>query len=102
MARVGFIGLGNMGGPMAANLLHAEHEVSGFDPVAERMKELAEAGGHPSGSIAQTVRNAEIVITMLPHGPAVRNVYQSEDGILSAAADNTLLLDCSTIDVETA
>ncbi|HHI81767.1 MAG TPA: 3-hydroxyisobutyrate dehydrogenase, partial [Rhizobiales bacterium] len=68
MARIGFIGLGNMGGPMAANLVNAGHDVTGFDLVAENVAALEKAGGKAAGDVASAVRDAEIVITMLPAG----------------------------------
>ena len=102
MARIGFIGLGNMGLPMARNLVVAGHEVSGYDlgPKARAAAEAAGIGLAPS--IAAAVAAAELVITMLPAGPEVRAVYTGDDGILAKAAGRALLVDCSTIDVETA
>ena len=102
MATIGFIGLGNMGGPMAANLLKAQHRVTGYDVVAKALAALTDSGGHVAGSIADAVANADIVVTMLPAGPQVRSVYLGPDGIIARAKPGTLLIDCSTIDVETA
>jgi 3-hydroxyisobutyrate dehydrogenase len=102
MARIGFLGLGNMGGPMAANLLKAGHAVRGFDPVAAARERLAAAGGAPAGSIAEAVREAEVVISMLPEGRHVRAAYLEPGGVLEAAPAGALLIDCSTIDVATA
>jgi 3-hydroxyisobutyrate dehydrogenase len=102
MARIGFLGLGNMGGPMAANLLKAGHAVRGFDPVAAARERLAAAGGAPAGSIAEAVREAEVVISMLPEGRHVRAAYLEPGGVLEAALAGALLIDCSTIDVATA
>jgi 3-hydroxyisobutyrate dehydrogenase len=102
MARIGFLGLGNMGGPMAANLLEAGHAVRGFDPVAAARERLAAAGGAPAGSIAEAVREAEVVISMLPEGRHVRAAYLEPGGVLEAAPAGALLIDCSTIDVATA
>lgn len=102
MARIGFLGLGNMGGPMAANLIKAGHDVAGFDPVAAARERLAAAGGRAAGSIAEAVRDAEVVLSMLPEGRHVRAAYLEAGGVLEAAAAGTLLIDCSTIDVETA
>ena len=102
MATIGFIGLGNMGGPMAANLLKAQHRVTGFDVVAQALGALADGGGHIAGGIADAVASAEIVITMLPAGPQVRAVYLGPDGVIARAKTGALLIDCSTIDVETA
>ena len=102
MARIGFLGLGNMGGPMAANLLKAGHAVRGFDPVAAARERLAAAGGAPAGSIAEAVRQAEVVISMLPEGRHVRSAYLEPAGVLESAPPGALLIDCSTIDVPTA
>jgi 3-hydroxyisobutyrate dehydrogenase len=102
MARIGFIGLGNMGLPMAQNLLKAGHEVAGFDLSAASVGKLGAAGGAVAGSVAAACAGAEAVITMLPAGQQVREVYTGMRGVLSAAAPGTLLIDSSTIDVETA
>jgi len=102
MARIGFLGLGNMGAPMAANLVKAGHAVSGFDPVAAARERLAAAGGAPAGSIAEAVRQAEVVISMLPEGRHVRAAYLEPAGVLESAPPGALLIDCSTIDVATA
>ncbi|MGO8916653.1 MAG: 3-hydroxyisobutyrate dehydrogenase [Stellaceae bacterium] len=100
--KVGFIGLGNMGGPMAANLLKAKHEVTGFDLAKPLLEALAKAGGNAAASTGAAAAEAEIVITMLPAGPQVRQVYAGDGGILGAARNGALLIDSSTIDVETA
>jgi len=102
MATIGFIGLGNMGAPMAANLLKAQHRVAGFDIAAQAMTVLAEQGGHAGASAAEVAAAGEIIITMLPAGPQVREVYLGPDGIIARAQRGALLIDCSTIDVETA
>jgi 3-hydroxyisobutyrate dehydrogenase len=102
MTAIGFIGLGNMGGPMAANLLQAGHEVTGFDLSAESLDRLVGAGGKPAASAAAAAAAADIVITMLPAGPHVRAVYLGDGRILASARPGSLLIDCSTIDVETA
>ncbi len=96
MATIAFIGLGNMGGPMARNLVKAGHSLRGFDMVS---KNVEAAGATVCKSAADAVKGAEIVVTMLPAGPHVRGVY---DEILPVAAKGTLLADCSTIDVDTA
>ena len=100
--RIGFIGLGNMGGPMAANLVKAGHQVTGLDLSKPAMDALAKAGGKPAANLAAAVGDADAVITMLPAGPHVRKVYLGEGGVLSAAREGALLIDSSTIDVETA
>jgi 3-hydroxyisobutyrate dehydrogenase len=102
MARIGFIGLGNMGGPMAANLVKAGHEVTGYDVVAASLDKLAAGGGKPAASLPEAVTGQEAVITMLPAGRHVEQVYLGDGGILGAAAAGTLFIDCSTIDVATA
>jgi 3-hydroxyisobutyrate dehydrogenase len=100
MATIGFIGLGNMGAPMAANLVGAGHQVTGFDLVPRAMEALATKGGHAAASAAEAA--AEIVITMLPAGPQVRSVDLDGGGVLANARRGALLIDSSTIDVETA
>ncbi len=102
MARIGFIGLGNMGGPMAANLIAAGHEVTGLDLSAEAVTRLKAAGGKGSDSIAEAVGFADVVVTMLPAGAHVREVYTGEDGILTHVRPGTVLIDSSTIDVDSA
>jgi 3-hydroxyisobutyrate dehydrogenase len=102
MAKIGFIGLGNMGLPMAQNLVKAGHAVAGFDLSEYPVDRLAADGGTPARSIADTCRDAEIVITMLPAGPEVREAYLGRDGVLAAVQRGTLLVDSSTIDVKTA
>src|SRR5258708_34716788 len=102
MATIGFIGLGNMGGPMAANLVKAQHRVTGYDIAAATAAVLGENGGHSAGSIAEAAAAGDIVVTMLPAGPQVRQGYFGPDGILAHARPGALLIDCSTIDVETA
>jgi 3-hydroxyisobutyrate dehydrogenase len=102
IATIGFIGLGNMGGPMAANLVRAGHQVTGFDTAAGRAEALAAKGGRAAANAAEAVAASEIVITMLPAGPDVRSVYVGGAGILAQARKDALLIDCSTIDVESA
>jgi 3-hydroxyisobutyrate dehydrogenase len=102
MSKIAFIGLGNMGGPMSANLLKAGHEVVGFDMVPAALDALAKAGGKPAKSAAAAVADAELIVTMLPAGAHVRAVYTGEGGVLTHARKGALLIDSSTIDVETA
>jgi 3-hydroxyisobutyrate dehydrogenase len=102
MARIGFIGLGNMGLPMAQNLLKAGHTVQGFDVSRGQVDALVAAGGTAAADVKQAAAGAEVVITMLPAGAQVREVYLADGGVLSAAATDALLIDSSTIDVETA
>lgn len=100
--KVAFFGLGNMGLPMARNLAKAGHEVTGYD-VVEAARERARAAGLAvADSPAAALEGAEAVITMLPAGPHVREAYLGEDGILAHAPAGALLVDSSTIDVETA
>ena len=102
MAKVGFIGLGNMGMPMAQNLLKAGYEVTGFDLNVDATERLAASGGSTANSIADACKAAEVVITMLPAGEQVREVYLGAGGVLATVEPETLLIDCSTIDVATA
>src|ERR1041384_1150900 len=102
MATIGFIGLGNMGLPMAQNLIKAGHSVQGFDVTKSQVETLAKSGGAAVPNVKAAVSGAEIVITMLPAGQHVRDVYLGADGVLAAAAPGTLLIDSSTIDVESA
>jgi 3-hydroxyisobutyrate dehydrogenase len=102
MATIGFIGLGNMGAPMAANLVKAGHQVTGFDLVAGRAETLAAKGGRVAATAAEAAAAGEMIITMLPAGPEVRSVYLGDGGVLGHARKDALLIDCSTIDVETA
>jgi len=101
MATIGFIGLGNMGGPMAANLVKAGHSVQGFDLIAGSLERAVAAGATASKSAAAATEGADVVVTMLPAGRHVRQVLVDE-GVLAAAARNTLFIECSTIDVATA
>ena len=102
MAKIGFIGLGNMGLPMAQNLIKAAHAVSGFDVSEYATERLATGGGTGANSVSEACKDVEIVITMLPAGEQVREVYLGDDGVLAVAPAGALLIDCSTIDVETA
>lgn len=100
MTVIAFIGLGNMGGGMAANLAKAGHYVRAFDLSAEALARAKDAGCLSAENAAAAVEGAEAVVTMLPAGAHVRQVY--EDAVFPVATANTLLLDCSTIDVATA
>ena len=102
MARIGFIGLGNMGLPMVRNLLAAGHTVSAFDVAASARDAATAAGAGAARSTGEAVSGAEVVITMLPEGRHVREVYLAGEGVIAAAAGDSLLIDCSTIDVATA
>lgn len=102
MAAIGWIGLGNMGGPMTANLVKAGHEVRGFDLNPQVLATAAANGVTPASSIADAVFGAEVVFTMLPKGEHAIAVYLGEDGVLASVTPGTLLVDSSTIDVESA
>ncbi|RZF66161.1 3-hydroxyisobutyrate dehydrogenase [Sphingomonas populi] len=100
MARIGFIGLGNMGGGMAANLAKHGHDVSAFDLSADALDRAKAAGCVPVASAAEACDGADAVVTMLPAGRHVETVYA--DSVFAAAPQSALLIDCSTIDVATA
>ena len=102
MARIGFIGLGNMGLPMAQNLLKAGHQVEGVDVNPASVEKLRAAGGAGVETAKSAAARGDAVITMLPSGKEVREVYLGSSGIIENANPGTLLIDCSTIDVETA
>jgi len=99
MSKVAFVGLGNMGGPMAANLVKAGHDVWGFD-LSEASREAASTHGvNAATTLAQAVLNADCIITMLPKGQHVLAVWSD---LASVIPEGTLLIDCSTVDVESA
>ena len=98
--KIAFIGLGNMGGGMAANLVAAGHEVHAFDLSAAALARAAENGCTPHTTVAAAVAGAEAVVSMLPNGAIVDQVYAGE--VLGKAPAAALLIDCSTIDVATA
>jgi 3-hydroxyisobutyrate dehydrogenase len=100
MATVGFIGLGNMGGGMAANLAKKGHDVRAFDLSQEALDRAAAAGCLPVASAAAAVEGADYVVTMLPAGQHVRSVYEND--IFGSVPASALLMDCSTIDVGSA
>src|SRR3712207_3129410 len=100
MARVAFIGLGNMGSGMAANLPKAGHDVRAFDLSEAALAKAEENGCLRSPSAAEAVADAEAVVTMLPAGKHVRDVYESS--VIGKAPTSAILIDCSTIDVATA
>ena len=101
MSQIGFVGLGNMGLPMALNLAKGGHEVTGFD-ISEKANEAATASSLPiSESLENCVADKDVVVTMLPEGSHVKAIYCDDGGILDSVS-HALLVDCSTIDVETA
>jgi len=102
MATIGWIGLGNMGGPMTANLVKAGHTVRGFDLSPAALANAAASGVVPATSIADAVAGADAVFTMLPKGEHALAVYLNDGGVLASAGPGTLLLDSSTIDIESA
>ena len=99
MANIAFIGLGNMGGPMAANLVKAGHKVSGFDLVAASREQAKADGVAIAESSVAAVKDADVVVTMLPAGKHVLSVWNE---VLPAMTKGALIIDCSTIDVESA
>lgn len=101
-AEVVFIGLGNMGLPMAVNLVRAGLTVAGHDLVASNVEQLVSAGGRPVSNLSDAVAHAQVVITMLPASRHVEAAYLGVEGILAQAAPGTLLIDCSTIAPESA
>ena len=100
MARIGFVGLGHMGAPMARNLVKAGHELAVFDLSPEAMAQVE--GARRAGSAAEAARGAEFVVTMLPAGRHVREAWLEAGGMAEAAPGDAILIDCSTIDVATA
>ena len=102
MAKVGFIGLGNMGGPMATNLVKAGHEVAVFDLSEAALQQLKSAGAAVAGSAAEAAAGADYVISMLPAGKHVAATYLGDAGLLAQLDSSTTILDCSTIDAATA
>ena len=100
---IGFIGLGNMGAPMARNLLKAGYTLSVFDLNTQVMEALAQAGALPAESPTAIARgNADVIITMLPAAPHVRSVYLGDDGLIQNVRPGVLLIDSSTIDPHSA
>lgn len=102
MATIGFIGLGNMGGPMALNLLKAGHAVKGFDLSDEAVQRIVDAGGSKADSAVAAATDVDVVVSMLPAGRHVKGVYLGDAGIIAASRPGTLFIDCSTIDVDSA
>ena len=100
MSKIAFVGLGHMGGGMAANLAKAGHEVIAFDIASAAVDRAAAAGCRPASSVADAVRDAEVAITMLPAGSHVRAVWSTD--VVPNARSGALLIDCSTVDVESA
>lgn len=101
MATIGWIGLGNMGGPMAANLVRAGHNVIGYDMSADAMSRASENGVRVVDSIASAVEDADFVFTMLPNGKIAADVYTQSAGVFDSANPQAVLVDSSTIDIAT-
>lgn len=97
MSRIAFIGLGNMGGPMAINLAKAGHQVQVFDLSAAAVDAVVAAGGVAAASAHEAVRDAQVVISMLPASRHVESLYLGEGGLMAAIADGALVIDSSTI-----
>lgn len=102
MAKVAFIGLGNMGGPMATNLVKAGHEVTVFDLSAAACEQLSKAGASVASSATDAATDVDYVISMLPAGKHVTGLYVGGEGLLAQLDASTTVLDCSTIDAATA
>ena len=105
MTSIAFIGLGNMGGPMAANLIKAGHSVTGFDLGPAALAAFVAAGGKAAASAADALAGADFVVSMLPAGPQVRDVWLNQGGlidVLTKTGIKPMLIDCSTIDVASA
>lgn len=99
--KIAFIGLGNMGAPMARNLIRAGHQLHLFDVNQQVLSELAELGSRISESPKHAAQGADLVITMLPAAAHVRAVYLNEDGVLAGISAGVPAVDCSTIDPQT-
>jgi 3-hydroxyisobutyrate dehydrogenase len=102
MTKIAFIGLGNMGSGMCANLARAGHEVRAFDLNRDAVKAAAAHGAIAASSLPEAVTGVDVVITMLPAGKHVMSVYFGDDGVASHVSEGALLIDCSTISVEDA
>jgi 2-hydroxy-3-oxopropionate reductase len=94
---IAFIGLGIMGSPMAGHLVTAGHRVTGFDPSAEKLQLLSDAGGRAATSISDAVADADVVCVMVPDSPQVQDVLTSADGVFAHAKPGTLVIDFSSI-----
>ena len=97
MSTIAFIGLGIMGSPMAVHLQNAGHDVVGYNPSPEKTKPLVEAGGRAAESVADAVRDAEVVAVMVPDSPDVQDVLRGEEGVFASAKEGTLVIDFSSI-----
>jgi 2-hydroxy-3-oxopropionate reductase len=97
MTTIAFIGLGTMGLPMATNLVKAGYDVVGYNLTQPRIDELVAAGGRGAGSVAESVKGADVVATMVPDSPDVEALLTGEEGVFAAAAPGTLVIDFSSI-----
>ena len=102
MKKIGFIGLGNMGGPMATNLVKAGLEVIGFDLLEEATRKAKQNGIQIAKDAASTVKNVDVLISMLPASKNVESLYLGENGLLTKLDTSILIIDCSTIAPDTA
>lgn len=102
MATIAWIGLGNMGGPMTANLVAAGHTVRGYDLSEEALQAATAGGVTPVGSAVEALQGADVAFTMVPRGEHARAAYDGDEGLFAHAPEGLLLIDSSTIDVETA
>ncbi|MEQ3725750.1 3-hydroxyisobutyrate dehydrogenase [Alcanivorax sp.] len=100
--KIGFFGVGHMGGPMAINLVKAGHEVVAFDLMPALLDTVVQEGAKAANSAADAVAGVEVVVSMLPSAGAVRGLYLGEEGVLSHIDKSALIIDCSTIDADTA
>ncbi|MDL2236395.1 2-hydroxy-3-oxopropionate reductase [Christensenellaceae bacterium OttesenSCG-928-K19] len=97
MAKTGFIGLGIMGKPMAKNLIKAGYDLIVYDVAEQPLKEVADAGAQAAGSIAEVAQNADVIVTMLPNSPHVKEVVLGGGGVLENAKEGTIIVDMSSI-----
>lgn len=102
MTKIAFIGLGNMGGPMAQNLVKAGYDVCGFDLVPEALDQLEQAGGSKAESVTEAAQGASAVISMLPAGKQVESLYLGDGGLFKTVGSRCLVIDCSTIEADVA
>lgn len=101
MTAIAFIGLGHMGAPMAQNLIQKGHDVALFDLNHEAVKNSAQHGGTPFSDVLEACRGREVVISMLPEGSHCRQLYLGEEGLIENLTAPSIIIDCSTIDMET-
>ncbi len=102
MTKVAFIGLGNMGAPMAENLIEAGYTVCGYDLIPEALERHQAIGGIAAKSIDQAVAEVDVVISMLPAGAHVESLYLGDNGLLSILPEKSLIIECSTIEADIA